>query len=135
MTKEIYITEADRERLTKLIDTELRNGKKQEKHLETLESEINKAKVVDPHQIRGDIITMNSRMILSLDGEEMEAVLVYPEEADWLKNKISVFSPIGTAILGYGEGDVIEWNVPSGKKEIIIKKVIYQPETAGDYHL
>jgi regulator of nucleoside diphosphate kinase len=44
-------------------------------------------------------------------------------------------SPIGTAIIGYGEGDNIEWEVPNGRTEILIKKILYQPEAAGDYHL
>jgi regulator of nucleoside diphosphate kinase len=44
-------------------------------------------------------------------------------------------SPIGTAILGYKEGDRITWEIPSGTIEIFIKKIIYQPEAAGGYHL
>jgi regulator of nucleoside diphosphate kinase len=78
---------------------------------------------------------MNSKALLSLNENEMELSLVYPGEANLAKKRLSVLSPIGTAILGYGEGDRIEWEVPSGLAKIHIRKVLYQPEAAGDYHL
>ena len=39
------------------------------------------------------------------------------------------------ALLGYSEGDVVEWAVPAGRRRLLVKKVVYQPEAAGDYHL
>lgn len=135
MTKGIYITEIDKERLMKLIDTNLHSGKMQDKSLQNLEDEMNKATIVNPRQISQNIITMNSRVLLCIDEEEMEISLVYPSEADWSAKKVSIFSPIGTAILGYAEGDIIEWKVPSGITKIYIKKILYQPEAAGDYHM
>jgi len=36
------------------------------------------------------------------------------------------------AILGYFEGDTIEWAVPSGRVNLKVKSVLYQPEAAGD---
>ena len=38
---------------------------------------------------------------------------------------------IGAAILGYREGDTIEWEVPAGIRRIRIREVLYQPEAAG----
>jgi regulator of nucleoside diphosphate kinase len=32
-------------------------------------------------------------------------------------------------------GDIIEWQVPAGKRMLKIEDVLYQPEAAGDYHL
>ncbi|WP_228767808.1 GreA/GreB family elongation factor [Candidatus Velamenicoccus archaeovorus] len=61
--------------------------------------------------------------------------LVYPEDADIEQNKISILAPIGTAILGYKVGDVIEWKVPAGVRRLKIKKILYQPEAAKEYHL
>ncbi|MEN6313620.1 MAG: nucleoside diphosphate kinase regulator [Clostridiaceae bacterium] len=132
---EIYITEVDKARLKKLIDDKLYDGMKMDKSLLTLDREINRATVVDIKQLRQDVVTMNSRFLLHLNGEEMEASLVYPHEADWTEKRLSVLSPIGTAILGYSEGNSIEWEVPSGVIAIEIKKILYQPEAAGDYQL
>jgi regulator of nucleoside diphosphate kinase len=68
-------------------------------------------------------------------GEEQVYTLVFPRDADTATGKISVLAPIGTAILGYRVGDMIEWQVPAGKRKLKIEEVIYQPEAAGDYHL
>jgi len=65
----------------------------------------------------------------------MMITLVYPDEADITENKLSVLSPVGTAILGYRVGNIIKWDVPEGVAEIHIKELLYQPEAAGDYHL
>ncbi|KPU44644.1 regulator of nucleoside diphosphate kinase [Oxobacter pfennigii] len=135
MSASIYITEIDKERLIKIINEELFSGKAMEKSIRHLENEIHKAVIVNSKQISKDIITMNSQALLHIDDEDIEVSLVYPKDADLDTNKMSVFSPIGTAILGYGEGDVIEWEVPSGTAKIHIKKILYQPEAAGDYHM
>lgn len=135
MSGELYITENDKARLMKLIEEYFYNGKKMTKSIEHLESELNKARVVSPKQLPRNVISMNTRALLDLDGDEEEVSLVYPDEADLSCNKLSVFSPVGTAILGYKEGDIIEWPIPSGTAEIRIKKVLYQPEAAGDYDL
>ena len=82
-----------------------------------------------------DVITMNSKILIIMNGNEGEVTLVYPQEADLIEDKISILSPIGTAILGYREGDTIEWAVPSGSIEIHIQKILYQPEAAGDLDL
>ncbi len=132
---EIYITEMDRDRLIKTIASEQHKSKASDQSIQSLEGEINKAIVVNQRQVPKDVVTMNSRALLHFDNEEKEVSLVYPNEANLDANKLSVCSPVGTAILGYREGDIIEWEVPSGTTEIYIKKILYQPEAAGDYHL
>lgn len=135
MAERIYITEIDMERLKKVLKSALYREKIPNKFIQDLEHEINRATIVDSKQISSDIITMNSRVLLHVDGDEMEVSLVYPQDADLNNDKLSVFSPIGTAILGYSEGSIIEWEMPSGVTKIHIKKVLYQPEAAGDYHM
>ena len=78
---------------------------------------------------------MNSRALLQLDDDEIEVALVYPEDADERAGKISVSSSIGTAILGYREGDALHWRVGERTSRIQIANVLYQPEAAGDFHL
>jgi regulator of nucleoside diphosphate kinase len=38
-------------------------------------------------------------------------------------------------MLGYEVGDIFEWEVPAGRRKLKVKKIVYQPEAAGDYHL
>lgn len=140
MSKEtnIYITKPDQERLTRLIEfTRERDDDANRKYLDSLEEELAKAEVVQQQDIPPDVITMRSTVRLKdLDtGQEMIYGLVFPTEANYDDGKISVLAPIGTAMLGYRLGDVIEWKVPSGLRRLKVEKVLYQPESKGDYHL
>ncbi len=135
MPAQVIITEVDQARLKKLIYDEAHNGTVEDQFMQALERELGRAQVVDSHMVPREVITMNSKVLLDLGEDELEVSLVYPPEANLASNKLSVLSPIGTAILGYKEGDFIQWKVPSGVAEIHVKKVIYQPEAAGDYHL
>lgn len=128
-TSEIVITEIDKARLQNLLDVE------QGSDIFELAHEIERAIVVDPRQVAEDVVTMNSKALLQVDDEEMEVMLVYPKDADDDAGKLSVSSGIGTAILGYKEGDAFNWRIPNRTCHIRIDKVLYQPEAAGDFHL
>ncbi len=126
---EIYVTEIDKARLQSLMVFE------EEVPMANLEHEIERAIVVEPQRVARDVVTMNSRVVLHIDGEKQEVALVYPRYADERDRKLSVFSDIGTAILGYQEGDAIDWMVTDRTRRILIEKMIYQPESSGDLHL
>lgn len=135
--KPIKVTEFDLERLKKLLfDAQFTDIRKSE-YLERLEREINHAEVVAPKDVPSDVVTMNSTVCIEdLDTKEEEIyTLVFPENANLSQGKISILAPIGTAMLGYEVGDTFEWQVPAGKRRLLIKKIIYQPEASGDYHL
>ncbi|MDD5644447.1 MAG: nucleoside diphosphate kinase regulator [bacterium] len=138
MTKrKIYITEFDKARLNELISVAEEFGGHDRKDLQSLAGELAQAEVVSPRDVPPDVVTMNSKVILcDIDTrEKMTYVLVFPKDADIDKGNISILAPVGTAILGYAMGDIIEWPVPAGIRRIRIEKIIYQPEAAGDFHL
>jgi len=58
------------------------------------------------------------------DSEEMSYKLVNPNEASPLKGKLSVSSPIGKALLGRKQGDVIEVVAPAGALNYRVIKII-----------
>jgi len=132
----IYITKPDHERLTKLIEVE-REGDANREYLARLEEELDRAEAVQQKDIPADVITMRSMVRLKdlNTHEEMIYQLVFPTEANYDKGRISVLAPIGTAMLGYRRGDVIEWQVPSGVRRLSVEEVLYQPESKGEYHL
>ncbi len=137
MEKTIVITEADRTRLQKLIvDAQEYNLSKKD-NLKKLGEELKRAQIVTSENIPPDVITMNSQVKLKdlETGEEMICTLVFPDQADVAENKISVLAPIGTAILGFREGDTIKWQVPNGEVSFQVEKILFQPEAAGDYTL
>ncbi len=124
MSQEIYIIKSDKEKLLQIINKAISQELKSEASLKELETEINRAKVIEQEELSYRFIKMNSKVIMTVDQDEEELTLVYPNEADIKKNKISILSPIGTAILGYKEGSSVEWKVPNGIVHIHIHNII-----------
>jgi len=135
--KRIFITDFDLKRLQNLIKDPEVVTERNMKHIHELEGELRKAKVVASKDIPTDVVTMNSKVCLEdIDsGDKMTITLTFPPDSDVGQKKISVLAPIGTAIIGYRVNDIIEWEVPVGVRRLKIKKVLYQPESAGDFHL
>lgn len=133
----IYITKFDLERLEELLAVAGEFSYRDRGDLQELEEELHKAKVIDSKEVPPKVVTMNSRVKLHDIDKSQSTVytLVFPKDADIGAGRLSVLSPIGTAILGYSVDDVIEWRVPKGMRRIKIEEVLYQPEAAGDYHL
>ena len=138
MTKRsISITQFDRARLEELLTVAGEFSYRDRNDLQLLAEELRRGRLVASRDVAPTVVTMNSRVRLrDLDtDDQMEYTLVFPKDADIETGKLSVMSPIGTAILGYSVGDEIEWTVPAGKRRIQIEALLYQPEAAGDYHL
>ena len=135
--RDIVITSLDKNRLTAILNSpSIQEGPDRER-LSELRAELERAVVVEPGEVPADVITMNSKVkVLDMaSGDVKEYTLVYPHMADITKNMISILAPVGTALLGYRAGDVIEWRVPSGTRVLKVESVLYQPEAAGDFHL
>jgi regulator of nucleoside diphosphate kinase len=133
----IYVTEADKARLEKLLAEEILKAKNGFGHLEGLTKELMKSKVVKSADVPPNVVTMNSRVLLRhLERQKSEEyVLVFPRDADEKTSKISVLSPIGTAMIGCRVGHVFEVKTGDGAIGMMVEKILYQPEAAGDYHL
>jgi regulator of nucleoside diphosphate kinase len=131
--KNIVITEADYERLQRLIEASRRFRQRDAQHLDDLEQELERAIVVKAGEVPHDVVTMNSRVRVKdlNNGRETTYQIVFPGNADVANNRISVLAPIGTGLLGYRAGTTLEWRVPSGIRRLRILAVEYQPEAAG----
>lgn len=128
----IYITQFDKDRLMKLLDKK----KPHDDFDKALLVELGKGELVKPKEVPADVITMNSEIRFRDEhGDDWEYWLVFPEDADLTKNKISILSPIGCALLGYGVGDKITLHTPQGRKDLTVEEVIHQPEREGDFDL
>lgn len=137
MSRGVFITSTDKDRLGKLIKLEEEFTTGSKTHLQELKAELKRATITEPQDIPHDTITMRSQVLLKdlSSGEEMTYTLVYPDEADILEGKISVLAPIGTAILGYRENDSIEWEIPNGVARLKVEKILFQPESSGIFDL
>ena len=133
--KLIYITNYDMKRLRELIMVTKETDNEKKKYLKELEDELDKGEVVNFQDIPRNVITMNSKVRLRDINTQKEIIywLVFPDDANADQGKISILAPIGTALLGYKVGDIIEWRVPAGLTKLKVEEILYQPEAAGDY--
>ena len=132
MKDSIFITKADFAKLSQLIEGQRTAHSIDRSALENLAQELDRAEIVDPQDVPANVVTMNSEVLLKdLDsGEVMRYRLIFPAQVR-SGNSISILAPIGTALLGYREGDVIEWPVPRGRRRLQVLTVLSQPEAAG----
>lgn len=134
---QIILSKLDYTRISESIKHAKQLGKIAATEASKLLTELSNAKVVESQDIPADVVTMNSIIKISFLSSDkvVQFQLVYPDNANIKENKISIFSPISTALIGYKVGDEIEWVVPSGLTKIKIIEIIYQPEAAGDFDL
>jgi regulator of nucleoside diphosphate kinase len=125
----IFVAEDDARRLAFLL---LDGGAHDSAHLRELRAELERAIIVAPREIPSGVITMNSvaRVLDVTTGNRRSITLVYPHEADPAAGRISVLAPLGTALLGYREGDEVEWLMPGGMRRLRIESVGGSDEAA-----
>jgi regulator of nucleoside diphosphate kinase len=119
MTDSLIVTQADRLLLGVL-----------RPHAE-LQSELERAIVVSSEAVPPDVVTMNSRVVYSdeTSGVQRVVTIVFPGDADAADGKVSVFSPIGTALLGLSVGQAIDWDFPDGsRRRLRVDELVHQPE-------
>jgi regulator of nucleoside diphosphate kinase len=123
--RSIVVAEADARRIRGLLAARRASAPRDESHLDELESELERAVLVARESIPAEVVTMESAVrVLDLSsGERSEYTLTYPAGADVALGRISVLAPLGTALLGYREGDEFEWRMPGGLRRLRIEKV------------
>lgn len=121
----IVIAEADAQRLRGLLTARRDAALRDAAHLDDLAAELERAALMTRDAIPPDVVVMDSRVqVLDLaSGERREYTLAYPLDSDPAAGHISVLAPLGTAMLGYREGDEIEWLMPGGMRRLRIEKV------------
>ena len=102
-----------------------------------LQAELDRADVVPPEEIPPNVVTMNSTVQFSIveTGKELRLTLVYPRDLDGSADKVSIFAPVGSALLGLSVGDELAWPGPGGKAMTVrVTDILFQPERAGELH-
>ncbi|MGE0582737.1 MAG: nucleoside diphosphate kinase regulator [Steroidobacteraceae bacterium] len=120
----ILVSESDADRLRALLGARDDSAHDQA-HLDELRAELERAIVRLADEVPADVITMQARVRVRdlATGREDEYTLVLPAEADVAARRISVLAPLGTALLGYREGDEVEWRMPGGMRRLRIVQV------------
>lgn len=134
-TRKIVVTQQDLERLQELLRESRISRSESDESLRALAEELDRATVVAPEEVPPDTVTMNSTVRVAVVGsrEQVNWTIVYPDDASAEDGRISIFAPLGTALLGYREGDTLEWDVPAGRRRYRVLEVVHQPEAAGEW--
>lgn len=102
--------------------------------VDLLAEELERAELVEPATVPGDVVTMHScvKFIDRDTGQVRTMTLVYPGEEDSRQGKIAIVTPIGSALLGLRPGAVMPWRTKDGRvKRLSVLEVRHQPEAHG----
>lgn len=85
-----------------------------------LYEELMRANVVEPEEIGPEIVSMNStvRFVDEQSGGSYELTLVFPDQAG-TPGTVSIFAPVGSALLGLSVGQSITWRIPGGRQLLL----------------
>ena len=101
-----------------------------------LQAELDRADVVAPEEIPANVVTMNSTVQFTIveTGKDFSLTLVYPRDMDGSTDKVSIFAPVGIALLGLSVGDQFQMPSPTGVVTVRVDSIDFQPESAGELH-
>src|SRR5688572_3765659 len=94
------------------------------------------ADIVPGARVPANVVTVNSTLTFrDLATDTLHRVtVVYPVDVSIGERRISVLSPVGSALLGRRVGERIRLDMPDGgSREIAITELHYQPEASGDF--
>lgn len=122
--RKIVISEPDARALRALLRS-AQGGRHDQEHLEDLRAELEHALVLDADELCATVVDLNAvvRVRDLQSGHRQVLKLVAPIDADVGAGRISVLAPLGTALLGYREGDTVEGRMPGGVRRLLIEEV------------
>lgn len=128
--RQITITDADYERLQEVLASEFVQVIGPSEYLDNLRTELQDAKIVTAKEMPLNVVTMNSKVALrDLVSNELQTyTLVFPDDADIARGRLSVLAPGGMAILGQRSGNELKWRVAGGWRRLKIERMLFQSE-------
>lgn len=118
---EIFISTSDLARL----EAQLEAAKLPLELATALENELDRATVVDYKDMPDDVVSIGRRVTFKIvDTDRMfTKTLCLPTDTDKYTDSISVFAPIGSALLGLKAGQSIQWQTQRGQQSVEIVEV------------
>jgi len=91
-----------------------------------LEFKLAHAQIIDVSRLTNEKVVFGSTVTLgdTESGDIKKYTLVGQEEADIKKNKISVQSPVGKALIGHKVGDIVTIKTPAKTVEYEIQEIV-----------
>lgn len=121
----IAVTDRDHESLSVLANAAL---KAFPDVADELLGELERARIVPERSIKPTVVRMGSVLTYRTPGgADRTMTLVYPAQADISLGRVSVLTPIGTALIGLSEGQSIEWTDRAGKRHVLTVVTVGAP--------
>lgn len=116
----ITISTRDRLALSLKLAQVLPLDHRKESNLQRLRNEVERATVLPPELIPSTTVQLGSKFTVKyLDNEDEDTyILAWPERGDISQGLLSIFTPLGTAVLGFSQGDEIAWEMPGGLRRL-----------------
>ncbi len=97
---------------------------------ENLQTEIDRARIAPDGAIPVNVVRMGSFVrFRTSDGQTRDVQLVWPRDADIAAGRISVLTPVGTALIGLAAGQAITWTGRNGKRQALTVLEVRPPES------
>ena len=93
--------------------------------------ELDRAKVVVDPALPPDVVRMGSRARYRTGRDERHVELTYPADADISARRISVLTPVGTALIGLRVGQSITFRTRDGRPEMLTLLGVLPPQNDG----
>jgi regulator of nucleoside diphosphate kinase len=90
--------------------------------------ELERAMIVPGHTVPPDVVRMGSIVQYRSEDDVMTVQLVYPKDADIADGKISVLTPIGTALIGLRTGQSMTWRTRGNRRQALTVLKVMQPK-------
>lgn len=89
--------------------------------VEYLTDELTRADIVDDEQFDPNVIRMGSTVTYRDEAADRDrtVTLVYPDAANIEQNRISILTPIGSALIGLSAQQTISWRGPDGRESML----------------
>ncbi len=96
-----------------------------EARIATLEDKLRSASVIDATELTNDVVRVGSLVSVDDDesGKSTEYTIVGSTEADPANRRLSNESPVGKALLGHKQGELVTVTVPKGEIRLRITKI------------
>lgn len=121
----IVVCAADHERLTALA---VAMQDRMPEVSDELQAEMERAKIVAASSVPADVVRMGSFVTFESDAAAARRVqLVFPGDADIAAGRVSVLTPIGTALIGLAAGQSIAWTARDGRRHVLTVLSVEQP--------
>lgn len=95
---------------------------------EELLAELDRAKTAPDGAIGEAVVRMHSTVTYTSSDETRTVTLVFPGEADIAAGKVSILTPIGTALLGLSAGQSMTWTARDGRRHELRVTEVRPPE-------